>query len=68
MRFARTSWRIKRHFHPTTITGLILGAGVLVLIILTFNGTIGYTVGFIVLAVIILAKVGINILRNALLK
>jgi preprotein translocase subunit Sec61beta len=68
VRFARTSWRIKRHIHPTTIIGATLGIGVLVLIILTFNGTIEYTVGFIVLAVVILAKVGINILRNTLLK
>jgi hypothetical protein len=68
VRFARTSWRIKRHIHPTTIIGLILGVGVLTLIVLTFNGTIEYTIGFIVLAVVILAKVGINILRNALLK
>ena len=68
MRFARTSWRIKRHIHPTTIIGAALGIGVLVLIILTFNGTIEYTMGFIVLAVVILVKVGVNILRNVLLK
>ena len=68
MRFAQTNWRVKRHVHPTTIIGLLLGVGVLTLVVLTFNGTIGYTVGFSVLAAVMLVKVGINLLRNALLK
>jgi hypothetical protein len=68
VRFARTEWRIKRHYHPTTIIGFLITGGVLAIIILTFNGTMGYTTGFIALAVLIFIKVGINILRNALLR
>ena len=48
--------------------GFILGGAVLAIIILTFNGTMTYTTGFIALSVIIFLKVGFNILRNALLK
>ena len=59
---------IKRHTHPTTIIGDILGVGVLVIILLTFYSIMGYMTGFIALAVIIFIKVGLNILRNAILK
>ena len=68
MRFARTSWRFKRHYHPTTIIGFVLAGAIIAIILLTFNGTIEYTTGFVALAVIIFVKVGFNILRNALLK
>ena len=47
---------------------MLLGGGVLTIILLTFNGIMGYTAGFIALAVIIFVKVGLNILRNAALK
>lgn len=68
VRFARTSWRIKRHTHPITIIGWILGGGALAIIILTFKGVMGYNTGFIALAVIIFLLVGFNILRNTVLK
>lgn len=58
----------QRLTHPTTISGMVLGGGALAVIILTFNGTMGYMAGFIALAVIIFVKVGLNILRNAVLK
>ena len=68
MRFARTKWRIKRHTHPTTLIGIVLGGAALAVIVLTFNGVMGYTMGFIALGVIIFLLVGLNILRNASLK
>ena len=46
----------------------LLGGAALAVIILTFNGTIGHTTGFIALAVIIFVKIGLNILMNAVLK
>jgi len=72
-RFRPTKWRWKRHAHPITIAGQILGVFALILIIRTFSGLntgaiTGYTMGFIVLAVIIFVKVGFTILRNAFLK
>ena len=68
VRFARTKWRIKRHTHPVTIIGILLGAAALAIIILTFNGVMVYMTGFIALTVIIFLLFGFNILRNALLK
>ena len=68
MRFARTKWRIKRFTHPVTIIGVVLGGTALAIIILTFNGVMGYMTGFIALTVIIFLLFGFNILRNALLK
>ena len=68
VRFMRTRWRIKRHTHPTTVIGWILGGGALAIILLTFYGKMEYTTGFIVLAAIIFLLVGFNILRNAVLK
>ena len=68
MRFARTKWRLRRHIHPITIIGFVLGGGTLTIIILTFDGTMGYSTGFIALAVVIFLKIGFNILRNALLR
>jgi len=68
VRFARTKWRLKRHYHPTRIAGYILGGAALATILLTFNGTMGFTAGFIALAVIIFFKVGLTILMNAILK
>ena len=72
-RFRPTKWRWKRHAHPITIAGQILGIFALILIIRTFSGLntgaiTGYTMGFTVLAVIIFALVGFTILRNAFLK
>jgi len=55
----------KRLTHPITITGNILGGAALAVILLTFYTIIGYTTGFIALAVIILLKISFNILRNA---
>ena len=68
MRFARTKWRIKRFTHLTTITGVVLGSAALAIILLTFNGVMGYMTGFIALGVIIFLLFGFNLLRNALLK
>ena len=73
LRFARTKWRFKRHTHPITIIGVLLGIAALLLIIFTFKGTniwfiTGYTTAFTVLAVIIFLLFGLNIMRNALLK
>ena len=68
VRFAQTKWRIKRHIHPTSISEFILGGGIMAIIPLTFNSAMGYTTGFIALAVIILVKIGLNITRNAVLK
>jgi len=72
-RFRPTKWRWKRHAHPITIAGQILGIFALILIIRTFSGLntgaiTGYTMGFTVLAVIIFVLVGFTILRNAFLK
>ncbi len=68
VRFKRTEWRIKRFTHPTTIIGILLGGAALAIIILTFNGVMGYMTGFIALTVIIFLLFGFNILRNAILK
>jgi hypothetical protein len=68
VRFARTNWRAKRFTHPTTIAGMLLGGAALVVILLTFFGTILYTMGSIVLVIIIFVKIGFNMLRNAILK
>lgn len=48
--------------------GYILAGGALATILLTYNGVMGYTAGFIALAAIIFVKLGLNILRNAVLK
>lgn len=45
----------------------MLGGGALAVILLTFYGIMGYTTGFIALAVIIFLKVGLTIWRNAVL-
>jgi len=68
VRFARTSWRFKRHLHPITVIGQVLGGGALAIILLTFYGKTGYMAGLIILAVIILILFGLNIRRNAILK
>ncbi len=68
VRFKQTEWRTKRFTHPTTIIGILLGGAALAIIILTFNGVMGYMTGFIALTVIIFLLFGFNILRNALLK
>ena len=73
LRFRRTKWRWKRHTHPLTITGQVLGVLALLLIIFTFRGMdilfiTGYRTAFIVLAVIIFILFGLNIRRNAVLK
>ncbi len=47
---------------------MVLGLAALAVILLTFNGIVGYMAGFIALAVIIFVKIGVNILRNAALK
>lgn len=73
VRFAQTNWRIKRHTHPISVLGGVLGIAALLLIIFTYNGAdiplaAGYSEAFIALAVIIFVLIGLNILRNALLK
>ena len=68
VRFARTQWRTKRHYHPINIIGYVLGGAALAVILLTFNGIMGFTTGFTVLAVIIFIKVGLTVLMNAMLK
>ena len=72
LRFRRTKWRWKRHTHPLTIAGVILGVFALILIIRTFSGLdtgfiTGYTTAFLVLAVVIFILFGLNIGRNACL-
>jgi hypothetical protein len=57
----------KRLTHPITIIGNVLGGGALAVILLTFNDILGYTTGFIALAVIIFVKIGLNIWRNIVL-
>jgi len=73
LRFRPTKWRWKRHAHPITIAGQILGIFALILIIRTFSGMntgaiTGYTTAFWVLAVVIFILFGLNIRRNAVLK
>ncbi len=68
VRFKQTEWRTKRFTHPTTIIGILLGGAALAIIILTFNGVMGYMTSFTALTVIIFLLFGFNILRNALLK
>ena len=73
IRFKPTKWRWKRHIHPLTVIGQVLGIFALLLIIFTYMGTnigffTGYTTAFIALAVIIFILFGLNIRRNAVLK
>jgi len=73
LRFRPTGWRWKRHRHPITIAGQILGIFALILIIRTFSGLntgaiTGYTTAFLVLAVITLILFVLNLGRNAVLK
>ena len=73
IRFRPTKWRWKRHTHPITVAGQILGIFALILIIRTFSGMntgciAGYTTAFLVLAVTMFVLFGLNILRNAVLK
>jgi len=72
-RYKQTKWRWKRHTHPLTIAGDILGVFALILIIRTFSGLntgfiTGYTTAFRVLAVVIFILFGLNIRRNVVLK
>lgn len=73
LRYRQTEWRWKRHIHPLTIAGQVLGILALILIIRTFSGMdtwfiTGYTTAFPVLAVIIFILFGLNLQRNAVLK
>jgi hypothetical protein len=73
LRFRPTRWRWKRHAHPVTIAGQILGIFALILIIRTFSGLntgaiTGYTTAFLVLAVVIFILFVLNLGRNAVLK
>lgn len=73
IRFKQTKWRFKRHIHPLTVIGQVLGIFALLLIIFTYMDTnigfiSGYTTAFIALAVIIFILIGLNIGRNAVLK
>ena len=54
----------KRLTHPIQLVGYALGIAALVIIILTFNKTVGYTAGAITLSVFIYVKVYLSILRN----
>ncbi len=47
---------------------MLLGGAALAVILLTFNGIIGFTSGFIALTVIIFIKIGDTLLMNAMLK
>jgi len=51
--------------HPISIIGYLLGGGALLVILLTYAHIIGYTTGFIPLAVIIILKIDLNMARNA---
>ena len=73
LRFRPTRWRWKRHGHPITIAGQILGIFALVLIIRTFSGLntgaiTGYSTAFLVLAIVIFILFALNLGRNAVLK
>jgi hypothetical protein len=73
LRFRPTKWRWKRHGHPITVVGQILGIFALILIIRTFSGLntgaiTGYTTAFLVLAVVTFILFVLNFGRNALLK
>ena len=73
LRFRPTKWRWKRHGHPITIAGQILGIFALILIIRTFSGLntgaiTGYSMAFIVLAVVSFILFVLNLGRNAVLK
>lgn len=73
LRYRQTEWRWKRHTHPLTIAGQVLGILALILIIRTFSGmdtwlVTGYTTAFRVLAVIIFILFGLNLQRNAVLE
>jgi len=73
LRFRPTKWRWKRHGHPITIAGQILGIFALILIIRTFSGLntgaiTGYSTAFLVLAIVIFILFALNLGRNAVLK
>ena len=51
--------------HRISIIGYILGGTALLVILLTYTRIIGYTTGFIPLAVIIILKIDLNMTRNA---
>ncbi|MFC1978884.1 hypothetical protein ACFLVP_02740 [Chloroflexota bacterium] len=54
----------KRLTHPIQLAGYALGIAALVIILLTFNKTVGYTAGAITLSVFIYVKAYFSILRN----
>ena len=54
----------KRLTHPIQLVGYALGIAALVIIILAFNKSVGYTAGAITLSVFIYVKVYFSILRN----
>ncbi|MBW2341632.1 MAG: hypothetical protein JRF50_15040 [Deltaproteobacteria bacterium] len=72
---ARFAWARKHSIHYVTdkqrathrisIIGYILGGAALLVIFLTYSRIIGYTTGFIPLAVIIILKIDLNMTRNA---
>ena len=73
IRYKQTKWRWKRHLHPTMIASHALGILALLLAIFTYRGTnigflTGYGSAFVALAVIIFVMIGLNILKNAMLK
>jgi len=55
----------QRATHPISIIGYLLGGAALLVILLTYTHIIGYTTGFIPLAVIIILKIDLNMARNA---
>ena len=67
MRFAGTKWKIKRFTHPIEIISRVLSVGFIAIVLLTYYEAIGYTMGFVVLAFIILVKIPLFIRRNTLL-
>lgn len=72
-RYKPTQWRWKRHRHPISIAGQVLGISALIVIICTFSGTsilfvTGYDTAFRVLAIIIFALFALNVRRNTILK
>jgi len=73
IRYKQTKWRWKRHAHPVMIASHALGILALLLAIFTYGGTnigffTGYATAFVALAVIIFVKIGLNMLKNAMLK
>lgn len=73
IQYKQTKWRLKRLTHPVMITSHALGILALLLVIFTHGGTnigffTGYATASVALAVIVFVKIGLNVLKNTMLK